>query len=166
MNPVMYLIASTSVEMSHGKLAAQVAHAAVIAYTGSTDSMIHKWNLGGHYSKVVLGAPDLQVAERYIKDRGFRTCLIIDEGRTEIEPMTPTAVGVEIVDKDSAHVKATFGEFSLYKAPPISPQIVVVDGEVTLDEMDQIRRAADPAAAARLIAEFKRPQRRRWHFPY
>lgn len=114
MKPVMYLIAASEVAMSPGKFGAQCAHAAVLAYRISGDSIINQWFLGGHYTKIVLEAPDLIVAERYIRDREFKTVFVIDEGRTEVPPLTPTVIGVEIVDKDSAHVAATFGEFKLY----------------------------------------------------
>ena len=109
----MYLIANSSAHMSAGKLAAQAAHAAVEAYRISDQDILSEWYVGGHYMKVVLEADDLTVAERYIRDRGFDTVLIIDEGRTEFKGLTPTFIGVEVLDKDDAHVKATFGEFKL-----------------------------------------------------
>ena len=83
--------------------------------------MLNRWRRGGHYAKIVLQADDLQVAERYINDRGFRTVQIIDEGRTEIDPLTPTAIGVEIVDKDAGHVQDTFSAFKLYRERKPTP---------------------------------------------
>lgn len=124
MNPVLYIIVDHTVEMSPGKLAAQVAHAAVegvrlSAPPGSRNpwdaSIVNRWYQGGHYTKIVLEADDLAVAERYLNDRGFRTALIIDEGRTEFNGvLTPTCIGVQVVDKDQPHVQATFGGFKLY----------------------------------------------------
>lgn len=119
MRQVMYLIANSSINMSAGKMAAQAAHAAVEAYrltdTGILlDKRIEQWYEGGHYTKIVLEADDLQLTERYLRDRGFETVLIIDEGRTEFDgKLTPTFIGCALVDKDSPHVKATFGEFKL-----------------------------------------------------
>jgi peptidyl-tRNA hydrolase len=106
--------------MSTGKSAAQAAHAAVEAYIGSDSNIRNVWWLGHHYTKLVLEAEDeshLHTIQKYIEDRGFRSRLIIDEGRTEIRPHTATALGVEIVDKDDPHVEATFSTFKLYKDP-------------------------------------------------
>lgn len=126
----MYLIANEGAGMSPGKLAAQVAHAAVEGYRLSIESnpsnpgqfqesnLIRHWYKGGHYTKIVLAArdaDDLRVKHQYLLARGFKASLIIDEGRTEIDPFTPTAIGVEIVDKDNPHVAATFSSFQLLK---------------------------------------------------
>ena len=104
--------------MSPGKLAAQVAHAAVEAYRVSDPELVRVWYLGGHYTKLVMLAKserELDSIERYLNDRDFQTALVIDEGRTEIEPFTSTALGVEIVDKDDPRTKATFSQFKLYR---------------------------------------------------
>ena len=111
--------------MSPGKLAAQVAHASVEGVRISARepngnpwdaSIVNRWYRGGHYTKIVLQHGQLDIAERYLLDRGFATSLIIDEGRTEFNGcLTPTAIGVEIVDKDAPHVKETFQEFELYR---------------------------------------------------
>lgn len=118
MNPAMYIFLNRQLEMSTGKAAAQAGHAAVEAYRLSTHQLIDIWYRGGHYKKLVMeaqSATQLLVIQRYIEDRGFATKLIIDEGRTEIEPFQATALGVEIVDKDDPHVAATFGSFRLYQ---------------------------------------------------
>ena len=115
--PVMYLFLNRGLGMSTGKSAAQVAHAAVEAYRISSPKAQDAWYLGGHYAKLVMLAEDaeqLDTFERYINERGFKTGLIIDEGRTEIKPFSKTALGVEIVDKGDEHVLATFGEFKTY----------------------------------------------------
>lgn len=126
MNPAMYLFANSHTPMSRGKLSAQVAHAAVEAHLLSRADLVREWRNGGHYKKLVMdgGHPfTLQTIERYLNDRHFKTALIIDEGRTEIEPFTPTALGVEIVDKDDPHVAATFGAFSTLKDPGALPRM-------------------------------------------
>lgn len=134
MNPVMYILSDPSLEMSPGKLAAQCSHAAVEAYrlsckrgvvTGTwranaaafeESSIANRWRRGGHYAKIVLQADDLRTAAEYITARGFNCVPIIDEGRTEFDgELTMTAVGVEIVDKDSGHVRDTFSAFKLYR---------------------------------------------------
>lgn len=112
--------------MSTGKAAAQAAHASVEGVRISARepngnpwdaSIVNRWYRGGHYTKIVLEVADaeaLRVAKDYIEARGFKTSLIIDEGRTEIEPMSMTALGVEILDKDQPHVRETFSVFKLY----------------------------------------------------
>lgn len=129
MNPCMYILMASpgTTAMSPGKLAAQAAHAAVEAWqiSDKNSQVVNRWYCGGHYMKIVLMADDLRVAERYINDRGFKTALIIDEGRTEFEGgLTPTAIGVEILDKNALHVKQTFGAFKLYSVPDPEPTIV------------------------------------------
>lgn len=117
MKPVMYLFLNRGLGMSSGKSAAQVAHAAVEAYTISDPKMIDAWMSGKHYTKIVMLAEDseqLSTFREYIQERGFKTALVIDEGRTEIQPFSKTALGVEIVDKDDPHVLDTFGEFKVY----------------------------------------------------
>lgn len=117
MKPAMYLFLNRGLGMSTGKSAAQVAHAAVEAYLVSDPTLQVAWNDGGHYTKLVMVADDaeqLTTYREYIEERGFKTRLIIDEGRTEIKPFSKTALGVEIVDKADDHVLATFENFTLY----------------------------------------------------
>jgi peptidyl-tRNA hydrolase len=114
----MYSFLNRGLGMTTGKVAAQAQHAAVEAYCISKPTLIEQWRLGGHYTKLVMLAEDdvhLLVIQKYIEERGFSTKLIIDEGRTEIRPHSPTALGVEVVDRDDPHVAATFEEFKLYK---------------------------------------------------
>lgn len=121
MKPYMYIFLNQSLGMSTGKAAAQVAHAAVESYKISDPELIRAWELGGHMSKVTLLAEDSEAMatyERYINDRGFKTVQIIDEGRTEIAPMSRTALGVELVDKNDEHTALTFGEFKTYRDLP------------------------------------------------
>lgn len=116
----MYIFVNSQLGMSPGKLAAQASHAAVEGYQLSRADIVSAWYTGGHYKKLVMDGGDalsLMTIERYLRDRDFKTRLIIDEGRTEIAPFQATAVGVEIVDKDDPHVAATFGEFRLYNEP-------------------------------------------------
>ncbi len=123
MNPVMYIVANKGVGMSAGKLAAQVAHAAVRAFEISRTSVDNDINVTSAWfatgeTKIVLQARNtehLLAAQKYIEGRGYKTYLIVDEGRTEIDPHTPTALGVEIVDKGDRDVAFTFGDFQIYR---------------------------------------------------
>lgn len=141
MRPAMYIILNQNAGMSTGKAAAQASHAAVEAYRlslGATPhipcvqhdeepNIVRRWYRGGHYTKIVLGAENMDFVRGYIEARGFKCALIVDEGRTEIAPFTPTAVGVEIVDKDDPHVQDTFGEFKLYNDPRPTGYIEISD---------------------------------------
>lgn len=116
----MYIIMASpqTTPMSPGKLAAQAAHAAVEAWLISDQNkqVVNRWRCGLHYKKIVLMTDDLVTAQTYIEARGFKTAAVIDEGRTEFQPLslTWTALGVEILDKDDLHVRETFGAFKLY----------------------------------------------------
>lgn len=121
MRPAMYLFLNRSLSMSTGKAAAQVAHAAVEAYVISNPKAVEQWRVGLHYCKLVMVADDdmhLLTIQKYIEERGFKTKLIIDEGRTEIKPLSMTALGVAVVDRDDPHTQATFETFKLYKEIP------------------------------------------------
>lgn len=116
-NAVMYIFVSEGSGMSTGKIASQAAHAAVEAYRISPQALLNEWYKGQHYTKLVMGAKNamhLYQIERYLNDRGFKTAMIIDEGMTEVEAHTATALGVQVVDKDDPHTLATFSTFSLF----------------------------------------------------
>jgi peptidyl-tRNA hydrolase len=116
--PVMYIFVNKGLGMSTGKVGAQVGHGAIGAYKLSRPDITAKWEEGGHTTKLVMQARDtehLLTIERYLNDRGFATHLVIDEGRTEIAPFTPTVLGVEIVDKSDPHTLASFESFETYK---------------------------------------------------
>lgn len=118
MKPAMYIFLNRGLGMTTGKCCAQVAHAAVEAYIISQPAMVEAWYQGGHHTKIVMLAEDtdqMLMIQRYLEERLFETKLIIDEGRTEIKPFSPTALGVEIVDRDEPHVISTFESFQTYK---------------------------------------------------
>lgn len=117
MNPVMYLFINKGLGMSTGKVASQAAHAAVLASNGSNKKLLKAWNSGGHYCKLVMELRDtehMMLTDRYLRERGFKTFPIIDEGMTEVNVHSFTALGVEVVDKDVQHVTDTFSTFQLY----------------------------------------------------
>jgi PTH2 family peptidyl-tRNA hydrolase len=123
MRPAQYIIVNKGAGMSPGKMAAQAAHAAVegVRVTQETETgqkLLNLWNRGGHYMKLVMEVPDeerLRNAYHYITERGFKAVMIVDEGHTEVDPLTATAIGVEIVDKDWPHAAETFSVFRLYR---------------------------------------------------
>lgn len=172
MNPCQYIILNKGAKMSTGKAAAQAAHASVEAYIATPDNNTKRvWHKGGHYMKVVLeaqDADDLIVKQKYIEDRGFATKLIIDEGRTEIDPFTPTALGVEILDKDHPHVAATFSSFKLYKDEPLvhpPTSVINVSNRLSTTDLKKIRKQWQETYGppGRLRAFFShRPFKRGW----
>lgn len=118
MRTAMYIFVNKGLGMSTGKIAAQASHAAVEAYKLSKPQLIEEWYKGKHYTKLILeanSAAHLFQIERYIKDRGFQTAMIIDEGLTEIDAHQATALGIEVVDRDDEHTAATFQLFQLFK---------------------------------------------------
>ena len=119
MRPVLYMFVNKSLGMSGGKIAAQAAQAAVGATSISDKKLLDDWwGLGGHHTTYVLEARDeehIYNIERYLEDRGFDSFVMIDEGMTEVDNLTATALAVEIVDKDDPHVAATFMSFKLYR---------------------------------------------------
>ena len=122
-NPVMYIFINKGLNLSPGKMAAQASHAAVKASDGSDPKMREDWNKFGFYTKLIMEARDaehIKTIERYLNERGIKTFIIIDEGRTEIKAHQITALGVEVVDKNK--VGEIFQEFSLFK-PSLSVNI-------------------------------------------
>ena len=112
----MYLFVNKGIKMSTGKAIAQGAHAACEAVRISNHDMVKAWNEFGFYTKMIMEARDenhLKDIQKYLDDRGVKSILIIDEGRTEIPKHTPTALGVEVIDKNV--LGPLFQEFDLFK---------------------------------------------------
>lgn len=179
MNPVMYIILNKSLGMSTGKAAAQASHAAVEAYrlSMSLDPNTHVpplphmcattlyernevrlWYKGGHYTKIVLESEgeSFQYLGDYLDARGFRNAVIIDEGRTEVEPFTPTAIGCAVVDKDNPHVQAVFGEFKLYND---KPKYVILDERLSATEAQLVRKGIENGWTPEKAIAFVRRER-------
>lgn len=172
MNPVQYIILNKGAGMSTGKAAAQAAHASVEGVRRSAkapggnpwdSSIVNLWMRGGHYTKIVLEVADadaLYVARDYIVERDIKVALIIDEGRTEFDGLTPTALGSEIVNKDSEHVRAVFSEFKLYSD---TPKVLIIENakKIHPEVLAQARKkikAGDIAGGKKMI-EYNSPPR-------
>jgi peptidyl-tRNA hydrolase len=103
MKPIIYVIANKALNMSAGKLAAQVGHAVAASILLSPHGDRDNWDKAVHKWMIVLegeNAEHLYSIERYLTDRGVHADIVIDEGVNEIRPFTPTALGVQILDKD------------------------------------------------------------------
>lgn len=131
--------------MSPGKLAAQAAHAETLAVQDLWNAHSREselcpeerawlrmqqdlWNIWfghGHYAKYVMKADDstmMTTIKHYLEARGFRTYLVIDEGHTEETWMVPTAMAVELVDKDEERTASVFSNFRMYREKrPLEP---------------------------------------------
>jgi PTH2 family peptidyl-tRNA hydrolase len=84
-----------SLDMSHGKMAAQVAHASLSAYRKASEEQKKAWKEGGE-KKVVLRSPDdeLESLRREAERAGLPHKLVEDAGKTELKPGTQTALGI------------------------------------------------------------------------
>ena len=109
------IVVRRDLKLSSGKMAAQVAHAAVncaFAAKRRTPEWFDRWYSEGQ-RKVVVKAPSLQ--ELYevkvaAEDQGLVTSLITDAGMTEVPPGTVTCLGIgpgpeATVDRVTGHLK-------------------------------------------------------------
>ncbi|KCZ72578.1 peptidyl-tRNA hydrolase [Candidatus Methanoperedens nitroreducens] len=106
------IIVRDDLKLSKGKLAVQVAHAAVSAYEFADRDIREAWKEGGQ-KKVVLRVPKLQdlfELKETARRHGLSTALITDAGLTEVPPGTITVLGigpaeVSMLDKITGHLK-------------------------------------------------------------
>jgi len=90
------IIVRQDLKLSPGKLAAQVAHAAVESYLRADKEAGKNWRNEG-MKKVVLKAKNLEELHQLkegAKSRNISTALITDAGLTEIPPGTVTCLGI------------------------------------------------------------------------
>lgn len=90
------IIVRMDLKLSSGKLAAQVAHASVTSLDFANTRDIVNWKNSGQ-KKVVLKIEtlnDILKLKEQVKIKKLPFALIIDAGKTEIEPGTITALGI------------------------------------------------------------------------
>jgi PTH2 family peptidyl-tRNA hydrolase len=97
------VVVREDLRLSRGKLAVQVAHAAIVGYERSDERVREAWILGGQ-KKIVLKVPNLETMMKLKENAekaGLVTELIKDAGLTEVSPNTITAlvIGPEEEDK-------------------------------------------------------------------
>jgi PTH2 family peptidyl-tRNA hydrolase len=108
------LVVRSDLGMGRGKIAAQVAHAAVAAVLATAGSQDFAAWLAEGQPKVVLkvaSAEQLGEVVRGATAAGLPVELIRDAGRTQVDPGTVTCCAVG--PADSARVGALTGELSL-----------------------------------------------------
>lgn len=114
----MYIFLNSSLDMSEGKAAAQVGHAAVGAFKLSDKKILKNWDT----TKIILdGGDDQQMfnLERWFADRGIKTKLVIDNflnsdvftNMTWNQKVHPTALGVEVLDADEIPFMYAFDKY-------------------------------------------------------
>ena len=90
------ILVRMDLKLSKGKMAAQVSHASVEALLKSHKDYISEWRNQG-MKKVVLKVSDekeLLDFKKKAEDANLACALVIDAGRTEIEPGTLTCLGI------------------------------------------------------------------------
>ena len=97
------ILVRMDLKMPKGKLAAQVAHAAVNSVSKAPSELVDAWDRQGA-KKVVLKVKDKEELKRYLrlaKQARLRPTLIRDAGRTFLKPGTETclAIGPDEEDK-------------------------------------------------------------------
>ncbi len=111
----LVVVVRADLKLSPGKMAAQVAHAAVncaLASKKKKGDWFDSW-YGEGQKKVVVKAPslgELYSLKMQAEDAGLITSLIVDAGLTELPPGTTTCLGIgpgpnELVDKITGHLK-------------------------------------------------------------
>jgi PTH2 family peptidyl-tRNA hydrolase len=110
----MVIVVRTDLGMSKGKIAAQVAHAAVncaLAAKKNDPESLGEW-MANAYPKIVLKVQDekeLFEIKMIAEAQGIINSLITDAGRTEIAPGSVTCLGIgpdvgSKIDKATGHL--------------------------------------------------------------
>lgn len=108
------IVVRTDLDMGTGKLAAQVAHASLLAYEDASTATQQDWKNSGQTKVVLKGDDDEQLfalAEQAKRD-GLPHAIVRDAGRTQLESGTVTALAVG--PAPAAAVDAVTGDLSLY----------------------------------------------------
>lgn len=108
------ILARRDLGMGEGKLAAQVAHASLLAYENADESARSAWKRDGQ-TKVVLrvsSEAELFALKDEAEAAGLPTGLVRDAGRTQLEPRTVTTLAIGPASGEA--VDAITGDLSLY----------------------------------------------------
>lgn len=112
--PKVVFVVREDLRLTAGKVAAQVAHAAVMLVEEASrrkPRLVEDWKAAGQ-RKIVLLAPNLVVLEelaRGARARGLTTVIVEDAGHTEVAPGTRTVLGIgpapaSAIDPVTAHL--------------------------------------------------------------
>lgn len=92
----LVVLVRSDLKLSKGKLASQVAHAAVECALAVDKEVLHQWLSEGG-KKIVVKVDDLKELHKYrelAKKEGLVNVLISDAGHTQVAPGTITVLGV------------------------------------------------------------------------
>ena len=109
------IVANEALKLPRGKLAAQVAHAAVAAFLVAGDEARQAW-LVDEMAKIVLIGRDgdhLRQLEAAARHRGIPAYLVIDGGKTVVPAGTVTCLGLGPAEE--AALDARTGELKLLR---------------------------------------------------
>jgi peptidyl-tRNA hydrolase, PTH2 family len=109
------IVVNEALDLPCGKLAAQVAHAALAAFLEAGSDARRRWLEDG-MPKVVLRADDedsLLRIEAQAEQLGLPTARICDAGHTVVEPGTLTCIGIG--PADSAAIDSVTGALKLLR---------------------------------------------------
>lgn len=115
----MVIVVRTDLNMGKGKIAAQVAHAAVSLVLDVLNSSNNTWKrwlnewLNEGQPKIVVKVQSVDEIEKRYKEAlilGLPAVIIQDAGKTQIEPGTTTCLGIgpaseEIIDRITGDLK-------------------------------------------------------------
>lgn len=90
------ILVRNDIKMSKGKVAAQVAHAAVEATLKSNKKLVSNWRSQG-MKKVTLKVDSKEELMKYKNlayENDLESAIIIDAGHTELEPGTATCLAI------------------------------------------------------------------------
>jgi len=87
--------------MSPGKIASQTAHATFMALEQENKKLVSQWKKRGMCVIVLKCKDPLQLSwiNKYFDTWSIVNHMYIDEGLTEVIPMTPTALATGILDE-------------------------------------------------------------------
>ncbi|MCK5473947.1 MAG: peptidyl-tRNA hydrolase Pth2 [Candidatus Aenigmarchaeota archaeon] len=108
------IIVRRDLNLSKGKMSAQVAHASVSAYKKADKKDAEMWELEGQKKVILKIAGEKELLEIFMKAKKEKIpyALIKDAGRTEIPEGTITCVGLGPTDSDKIDTVA--GHLKLY----------------------------------------------------
>ena len=108
------IVARADLGMGEGKLAAQVAHASLMAYEDADPSIQREWK-GSGQKKIVLQADGesqlFELADRAERE-GLAHAVVRDAGHTELEPGTVSALAVGPASEEA--IDRVTGDLPLY----------------------------------------------------
>ena len=93
---VMYIIVNKSLPMRSGKIASQVGHAVqkITEYCMTKEKKIWSYYCSNNYAKIILKINDENKLLEILNElKHIHKSYAVDEGRTQIEPNSLTAIG-------------------------------------------------------------------------